>query len=105
MSNLRAVCEGIDMYQQDYSFYPNYNDVPVSVLASDLSLYVKPLDPKDGWNRTMMYSATGDYYTVISYGKDGTLDPSHPLGETGNFECDIIFSSGIFTQWPEGIQN
>ena len=104
MSSLRAISEGIEIYQQDYSFYPDYVDVPVTALAGDLELYVKPFDPKDGWNRTMRYSAQGDYYTLISYGSDGLEDASHPLGETGEFRCDIVFSSGVFTQWPNGIQ-
>ena len=76
----------------------------VSALAGDLALYVRPFDPKDGWNRTFWYAADGDYYTLISYGSDGQHDGAHGLGETGRFECDIVFSSGVFVQWPDGIQ-
>jgi len=104
MASLRAISEGIDIYEQDHGFYPNHVDVPVTTLATDLQYYVKPFDPRDGWNRTMMYSAVGDYYTLISHGSDGLADGFHPLGETGNFRCDIIFASGVFAQWPSGIQ-
>ncbi len=104
MSALRAISEGIEIYQQDHSAYPDYVDVPVTALATDLEIYVRPFDPKDGWNRTMRYTAVGDYYTLISYGSDGLSDGFIALGETGNFRCDIIFSSGVFSQWPEGIQ-
>jgi type II secretion system protein G len=104
MSALRAVSEGIEMYQQDWSFFPDYQDVPVSDLATDIEMYVKPFDPKDGWNRTMQYSAAGSHYTLISYGRDGTLDGAHPLGTTTLFDCDILFSDGLFVQWPEGVQ-
>jgi general secretion pathway protein G len=105
MSALRGISEGIEMYEQDHGFYPDYASVPVSVLALDLELYVKPFDPKDGWNRVMRYEASGDYYTLISYGQDGVEDGSHPLGPTNTFSADILFSSGVFVQWPEGIQS
>jgi type II secretion system protein G len=104
MASLRAVSEGIEMYQQDWSFFPDYQDVPVSDLATDIELYVKPFDPKDGWNRTMRYSAQGDHYTLVSYGRDAVPDAAASLGTTEHFDCDIIFSDGVFVQWPEGVQ-
>jgi len=105
MSAMRGISEGIEIYQQDHGFFPDYNDVPVSDLAAEISLYVRPFDPKDGWNRTMWYSAAGDYYTLTCFGKDGTDDGAHPLGTTNHFDCDILFSAGVFIQWPEGVQN
>ena len=61
MSGMRGISEGIEIYQQDHGAYPDYADVPVSALAGDLALYVRPFDPKDGWNRTFWYAADGDY--------------------------------------------
>lgn len=104
MSGMRGISEGIEIYQQDHGAYPDYADVPVSALAGDLELYVRPFDPKDGWNRTYWYGASGDYYTLISYGSDGQDDGAHALGETGGFDCDILFASGVFVQWPDGVQ-
>ena len=33
-----------------------------------------------------------------------TPDDSHPLGPTVTFDADILFSSGVFVQWPAGVQ-
>lgn len=104
MSSVRHVSQGIEMYEHDHGFYPDHADVPLAELADDLALYVTPFDPSDGWNRMMWYSANGDYYTVMSFGRDGVEDASHPLGPTGNFAADILFSAGVFIQWPAGIQ-
>ena len=104
MSAMRGISEGIEIYEQDHSFFPNYAGVPVSALADDISLYVRPFDPKDGWNRTLWYEAGGDYYTLTSFGSDGFDDGVHPLGTTVYFDCDILFSAGVFIQWPDGVQ-
>jgi len=104
MSSMRGICEGIEMYEQDWGFFPSHNNVPVSVMAGDLSMYVRPFDPKDGWHRTYWYSNDGDAYTLISFGSDGVQDGSHPLGPTTTFDADILFSSGAFVQWPAGAQ-
>jgi general secretion pathway protein G len=104
MAALRGLSEGIEMYEQDHGFYPDYADVSVSALAADLNLYVRPFDRTDGWNRDMRYTASGDYYTLMSYGRDGVEDAFHPLGPTGTFAADILFSSGVFVQWPAGVQ-
>ena len=104
MSALRGISEGVEMYEQDHGFYPNHSEVPVSALAADLDLDVRPFDPTDGWNRVMWYAASGDHYTIMSYGRDGVEDGSHPLGPTNLFSADILFSAGVFVQWPEGVQ-
>ena len=52
----------------------------------------------------MWYDAGGDYYTLMSYGRDGVEDGSHPLGPTNLLAADILFSAGMFVQWPEGVQ-
>ena len=104
MSAMRGISEGIEMYEQDHSFFPNHGNVPISALAEDLRMYVRPFDPNDGWNRVMWYEASGDYYTLLSTGSDGAVDGSHPLGPTSTFPSDILFSSGVFVQWPDGVQ-
>ena len=66
MSGMRGISEGIEIYQQDHGAYPDYADVPVSALAGDLEPYVRPFDPKDGWNRTYWYGASGDGSDMLS---------------------------------------
>jgi general secretion pathway protein G len=104
MSSMRGLSEGIEMYEQDWGFFPGRTSVPMSALANDLALYVRPFDPNDGWHRSFWYDASGDSYTLTSYGSDGVPDAFHPLGETATFDADILFASGVFVQWPAGLQ-
>ncbi len=104
MASMRGLSEGIEMYEQDWGFFPDHGSGPVSDLAGDLSMYVRPFDPKDGWSRTFWYDSGGDAYTLTSFGSDGVPDSSHPLGETATFDADILFASGVFVQWPAGRQ-
>lgn len=68
--------------------------------------YIKTLPLDDGWGNPF---ATGvgcndQCYTIESYGKNKGDDPD-PGGPTTKFDCDIIFSSGLFVQYPEGVQS
>jgi hypothetical protein len=56
----------------------------------------------NGWDATT--NSNGTDYTLASYGKDGILG-TRPGGQTTDFNCDIIFSHGMFYQWPEGTQS
>lgn len=66
--------------------------------------YIKTLPDKDGWNKGYQLNVSKDDYSVRSYGRD-TVPDALPGGATTNFDCDIIFSNGIFLQYPEGVQN
>jgi general secretion pathway protein G len=105
MSDMRSIAEGIEMYQQDHYFYPEFAETGLDSLASVLNMYVKPFRATDGWNRTYRYAAEGSYYTLTSYGSDGQPDGSFANGPTRNFRSDILYSTGVFVQWPEGIQH
>ena len=74
--------------------------------------YIKLLPPKDGWNNPFAFYAdqamgTGtaaQEYLVWSYGKDGAAEATPAGGATTNFNCDILFTNGVFIQYPEGVQ-
>ena len=104
MTSMRGLSQGIEAYELDWGYFPNHNNVPASALAGDLAMYVRPFDPMDGWNRVYWYLHEGDTYTLMSFGSDGVQDGSHPLGPTVTFDADILFSSGVFVQWPAGVQ-
>jgi len=104
MSSMRGLSQGIEAYELDWGFFPDHGSVPLSALAGDLAIYVRPFDPNDGWNRAFWYDSSGDCYTLTSFGSDGVPDGSHPLGETATFDADILFASGVFVQWPAGMQ-
>jgi general secretion pathway protein G len=104
MADIRAVSEAIEMYQTDHMFYPRYADVTAENLEHSLAIYVKRYNSFDGWNHAFLYSSDGERYTLRSLGSDGQNDSSPVLGPTTTFKADIIFSQGVFVQWPEGVQ-
>jgi len=73
--------------------------------------YIKSLPPKDGWGNNFVYNADKNFgdpiaaqdYSVLSFGRDGKID-SRPGLATTNFDCDIIYQAGGFSQYPEGVQ-
>jgi len=80
--------------------------------------YIKLLPPKDGWSNQWRFrtdvafaqATPSQNYLVWSAAKDGTSDGSAGFegtpngGATTNFNNDIIFSNGVFLQYPEGAQ-
>ncbi|HEX7155219.1 MAG TPA: prepilin-type N-terminal cleavage/methylation domain-containing protein [Thermoanaerobaculia bacterium] len=69
--------------------------------------FVKPPFPeKDGWHRLLEFQtdAVGSRYMITSYGKDGNKESSPAGGGTNVPDCDIIYSTGMFVQYPEGVQ-
>ena len=81
--------------------------------------YVKLIPHNDGWSNPFRFatqypigSATlSSEYVVWSAGRNGSLSgggfdatASSPGGATTNFDADIIFSAGVFVQYPEGVQ-
>ena len=72
--------------------------------------YMKVLPGKDGWGTPFEYDtdvalggAPAQTYAIRSYGKNATANPP-VCGATTNFDCDIVYSQGTFTSYPEGVQ-
>lgn len=96
-------------------------DVGVDRLSGALvPTYIKLMPRDDGWgNKWRVRSewafgdntAAGDYL-IWSAGRNGNDDgttgfdatSTDPGGATTNFNDDIIFSAGVFLQYPEGLQ-
>ena len=68
--------------------------------------YAKELVLADAWKNPLEYAINevGSAYHVRSFGRDGIADTPPPGGPTYDFDCDIIYSNGSFTQYPDGIQ-
>jgi type II secretion system protein G len=77
--------------------------------------YIKNLPRNDGWGKAYEFgtdvafaNGTGpaaQQYGIQSAGRDGTMVAAgSPVGATTNFDCDIVYSNGSFTQYPEGVQ-
>jgi type II secretion system protein G len=95
--------------------------VPSAQLSGALSpTYIKLLPNKDGWGNALHFfvdqgwngSTPAQNYLVWSGAKNATSDPASATGfdtaaaggATTNFNDDIMFSNGVFIQYPEGVQ-
>ena len=81
--------------------------------------YIKLLPNKDGWGNALAFytdqawnnASPAQNYIVWSAAKNGDsagsaagFETSPVGGATTNFNNDIIFSNGVFLQYPEGVQ-
>lgn len=91
-----------------------------SLSGALIPTYTKALPKVDGWGNLYRFRADapmGDEvqandYLIWSAGKNGTPDgsggwdaeSSDPGGGVTNFNDDILFTRGVFVQYPEGVQ-
>jgi general secretion pathway protein G len=83
--------------------------LPISTELAQSSLsptYIKLFPTIDGWGRPFEYAtnANGSGYLIACLGRDGRRENSPEGGGMHNLDCDILYSSGVFIQYPEGIQ-
>ena len=106
MADMRSIGEAIEIYQIDYNQYPPA--ATYGALRGDLDPeYMRNPPQWDAWNYVYNYTVGGvnnQEYSITSYGRDGNPTPHSGDPITHNFDDDIIFSMGQFTQWPEGVQ-
>jgi len=104
MADLRLLGGSIETYSVDNSNYPIGDATDLSVLVPE---YTNTLVSKDAWNHDLIYIGTALDYTLGSAGKNGgaTLALTGSGGPSKDFDDDIIYRTGTFVQWPEGIQN
>lgn len=112
MSDMRTIGTAVETYAVDYNRYPKQATCGnVSGINAFISPdYIKSAPVKDGWSNNYKYltDSGAQDYSVGSGGKDGS-DPCSAFtgtatGSTTNFNCDIVFSTGSFTLYPDGIQ-
>ena len=103
MADLRAIVIAVESYGADNDRYPQSLD--------ELSpKYIRAVPRADGWGHRYEYQGIKDEkgpcgsYVLFSAGRDGVREPSPAPGPTHNFDCDIVFSNGQFTEYPEGVQ-
>ncbi len=117
MADMKALAAAIEAYHVDNSSYPqaacssgNYTAVgPRLDTASFTNLtptYISQPPVRDGWGHYFRYGldAAQVNYNVRSLGRNGVAN-ALVCGTTTDFNEDILFSDGVFLQWPEGAQN
>lgn len=90
-------------------------DQPVDMSALTTMLaptYIKSFPLYDGWGtKYQAYtnqafgsaSARADHYALLSAGKDLKVESDPTTGPFTNFDCDIIYSNGMFISYPDGL--
>jgi general secretion pathway protein G len=107
MADMRAIGTAVESYAVDNNAYPAGGSA-VSGIASVLEpRYIAKLVVNDAWDGGIDYTssptASPQTYSIESYGKNGS-DETTGQGATTDFNNDIIFSQGLFIQFPEGSQ-
>jgi general secretion pathway protein G len=120
MGDERSIATAIEAYGVDFNRYPvaaGYSrptglNYPTAHLDAAVANYVSPTYIKvcpvhDGWNSWFVISidSLGQNYILASGGKDGSLSEPSTYGPTTDFNADIVFSNGVFVNYPEGVQN
>jgi len=67
------------------------------------ALDAKDLHHLDGWGAPFELHASGNDYSIRSYGRDARRDDRDVAGATTDFARDIVYSNGTFVTYPEGI--
>jgi type II secretory pathway pseudopilin PulG len=114
LADIRTVSTALEAYIADH---PEWKPIRSGGSAARLTKllqpkYVKHLPTKDDWEHPLgvsLKTITKDHetsvaYTIWSPGRDGRRDPKwgNP-GYSTNFDNDIVFTDGSFTQYPEGL--
>ncbi len=74
--------------------------------------YIKDIPRDDGWTHQFVCftdipigGTPAQKYAIVSGGADGSVASNIVTGPFTNFDCDIVFSNGIFVAYPEGVQS
>ena len=113
MGDMRSIATAVEAYSVDNNFYPKVVAGAVrTVLHPYLEpTYMKVLPANDGWRMSFHWigDTTGEGYTIWS-GAKGHLAETDPvfapgMGARTEFNDDIIYATGSFVQYPEGMQS
>ncbi len=111
MADIRTIGTACEAYAVDNSSYPveTVDTIGNALFQHIEPTYVKRAPRNDGWNFDMLAVSTLTGYSVGGAGRDKTFQSATlthgSLGTTQNMDCDIVYSNGSFTLFPEGIQN
>lgn len=72
--------------------------------------YIRDFPKADGWgtsfdfatDQTNVPGSRAKVYAIRSYGRDRLADPGYTNTSTTNFDCDIVYSNGMFVVSPSG---
>ena len=117
MADMRDLAIAIESYNTDNNLYPTAvcitpnEGTPALVGTASFALlkptYIAVPPFKDGWAKFILYTngvgGKGQCYSIDSKGRDGSAGGAI-CGTTTDFNDDIVYTDGTFTEWPEGPQ-
>jgi len=114
MADMRAVAVAWEEYAADNNTYAAAGVTWPATVAGGIDsisgklepTYIRRVPKTDAWGNKFATGNNASEYTIESYGKGG-VDESEPQGNTmvtTRFDCDIIYSGGLFIKYPEGVQ-
>lgn len=132
MSDIRSIATAWESRSTDLNRYNAAGALSIITVCSEpvshddlrsalIPTYSKTVPGLDGWGNPFRFQtdqAMGDPeqandYLIWSAGKNGSpdgaagwdADASSPGGGMTNFNDDILFTRGVFVQYPEGVQS
>ena len=83
----------------------------VDVVSALSPTYIRSVPKIDAWGNVFScyvdqaWGATtaAGRYVIISGGHDGVIDTEEMEGAITNFDCDIVYGSGRFLSYPDGL--
>lgn len=108
MADMRAIGTAVESFAVDNNEYPAGGSAVSTIKTLLEPRYIAQLVVVDAWNQNIDYisSPTGSpqAYSIESYGKNQNNESAIFKGATTDFNNDILFSQGLFIQYPEGSQ-
>jgi Flp pilus assembly protein TadD len=116
MADMFSIATALEARATDVDQYPTTRNI------DDLARYIEPTYIKamprhDGYRNTFRYEAWQinphapgpDHYAIASAARDWKWEKrslrEYSERATTNFDCDIVFSDGVFVSYPEGFSN
>jgi len=91
----------------------NYQRILTADLQSMLTpTYTRTIPENDAWGlrsrctrirRMAASTKKASVYAIISGGKDGIIEGDPTQGPFTNYDCDIVYSNGVFLSYPDGL--
>lgn len=123
LANMREIAGAWEMRAADFKSYnaagATFTMPATPMKADDVEklispTYIRAMPRFDGWRRALDFATDSvkggpaTQYAIRSMGRDGKLDggkkKKYTMGTTKRFDCDIIYSTGVFVVYPAGVQ-
>jgi general secretion pathway protein G len=102
MADMRSIGSAIQLYEIDHSIFPD-DATPAATLVQLLKPHTKEALPsRDSWHHDYDYhSDSYTWYSLQSMGRDGIDGVDITQATAMQFDLDLIYSVGRFSNAPE----